>query len=113
MTSDFYAYYGISRSSEAVRELQTILNGKGASLTVDGIAGSKTLAAVKRYIISKGDKGSLTKWVQQRLNALGYDCGTSDGIAGDKTMSAINKWQSDHNLGQGYLGGSDWNVLLM
>ena len=112
VTSDFYAYYGISRSSETVRELQTILNDKGASLSVDGIAGAKTLAAVKKYIIGKGDSGALTKWVQQRLNALGYDCGTPDGIAGDKTMSAIYKWQSDHNLGQGYLGGSDWNVFI-
>ena len=86
VTSDFYAYYGISRSSEAVRKLQTILNGKGAKLTVDGIAGTKTLAAVKKYIIDKGDSGPLTKWVQQRMNALGYGCGTPDGIAGDKTM---------------------------
>ena len=112
VTSDFYAYYGISRSSEAVRELQTILNGKGAKLTVDGIAGAKTLAAVNKYIIDKGDSGTLTKWVQQRLTDKGYDCGTPDGIAGDKTMSAIHKWQSDHNLGQGYLGGSDWNVFI-
>lgn len=114
VTSDFYSYYGISKnvSKSSISELQTILNKKGASLVVDGIAGEKTIAECRKYIIEKGDKGDLTKWVQERLNDLGYSCGTPDGIAGTNTMSAISKWQSFNKLGIGYLGGNDWNVLL-
>lgn len=112
VTSDFYSYYGISRTDDSVKELQQILNSKGASLTVDGIVGAKTLSAVRKYIIDLGDSGELTKWVQTRLNSLGYDCGTPDGVAGENTMSAVRKWQSDNHLGTGYLGGADWVELL-
>ena len=92
--------------------LQKILNAGGAKLVVDGIAGVKTLAAVKKYSINKGDKGNLIKWVQTRLNQLGFDCGVADGIAGNKTMNAIYAWQKSHGLGTGNLYGSDWDVLL-
>lgn len=112
VTSDFYTYYGIERSDSSIKALQTALNTMGAKLTVDGICGSKTLSAAKKHIVDKGSKSEVVKWVQNRMNSLGYDCGKADGIAGDKTMNAIYKWQSDHNLGRGYLGGSDWNTLL-
>jgi len=111
VTTDFYSYYGISREY-SISNLQKILNVKGANLTVDGIAGTKTLKEVKKYIIEQGDSGTLTKWVQGRLEELGYYSGAIDGIAGSQTMKAINTWQKENNLGVGYLGGSDWNILL-
>ena len=40
-----------------------------------------------------------------------YATQTVCGICG-KIMSAIHKWQSDRNLGQGCLGGGDWEVLI-
>lgn len=111
VTTDYYSYYGIKRSGH-IAELQQILNGLGHSLAVDDLLGPKTLAAVKSYTIEQGDKGELVRWVQTRLKALGYDCGTADGIAGPVTMAAIAAWQRAHRLGEGYLGGGDWNVLL-
>ena len=36
--------------------------------------------------------------IQQRLNDLGYDCGTPDGISGAKTVGAIAQFQEDHGL---------------
>ncbi|HQB53817.1 MAG TPA: peptidoglycan-binding protein [Bacteroidales bacterium] len=111
VTTDYYRYYGIKRSGH-ISELQTLLNAKGHKLAVDNIIGPKTLAAVKSYTIEQGDRGELVRWVQTRLKALGYDCGTADGIAGDKTMNAIHKWQSANGVGVGYFGGSDWNTLL-
>lgn len=103
---------GTYGAENKITELQKILNDKGASLVVDGIAGSKTLAECKKYTINTGDSGILTKWVQERLNALGYNCGTPDGIAGAKTMTAIHRFQQAHKLGIGYLGGTDWDKLV-
>ena len=92
--------------------LQKILNIGGANLVVDGILGERTLGAVRKYTVQLNDTGNLIKWVQERLNQLGYNCGNADGIAGNQTMSAISKFQSANNLGIGYLGGTDWNILL-
>lgn len=119
VTNDFYKYYGIEKSgskwsykyNKQIEELQQILNRKGANIIADGIAGDKTLAAVKIYIIDSGDRGELTKWTQQRLNSLGYTC-SADGIAGKQTMNAIAQFQKSNNLGVGYLGGNDWYYLI-
>lgn len=92
--------------------LQKTLNQGGANLVVDGICGTKTLAAVKKYTVELNDKGDLIKWVQNRLNQLGYNAGYADGFAEQPTMDAIYKWQKANGLGVGYLGGGDWDVLL-
>jgi peptidoglycan hydrolase-like protein with peptidoglycan-binding domain len=95
-----------------IKGLQTILNNAGAGLVVDGIVGNKTLSAVKKYSVELNDKGNLIKWVQERLNQLGYNAGYADGFAEQPTMNAIHKWQDANDLGVGYLGGSDWDILL-
>ena len=110
VTDDFYRYYSTKDNSTA--ELQKILNDKGAALDVDGIAGTKTLSKCHKYTINDGDSGELTRWVQARLNAIGFNCGAADGIAGELTMTAIHNFQQAHKLGVGYLGGSDWDVLI-
>ncbi|WP_426350232.1 peptidoglycan-binding domain-containing protein [Alloiococcus sp. CFN-8] len=58
-----------SRGSQ-VKNLQTILNGKGYKLSVDGMFGPKTLAAVKAF---------------QKGNGL-----SADGIVGPKTRAVLN-----------------------
>lgn len=110
VTDDFYRYY--SAKDNLTAELQKILNDKGAALDVDGIVGEKTLAECHKYTINKGDSGELTRWVQARLNAIGFNCGAADGIAGEQTMTAIHNFQQANRLGVGYLGGSDWDVLI-
>lgn len=101
-----------TQSSDAVKNLQTILNNKGNKLTVDGIIGKNTLNTLHAYTINRGDKGDLTKWVQEKLNAKGFNCGTADGIAGNNTMDAIHEFQKSNGLGVGYLGGTDWDKLV-
>lgn len=100
-----------TQSSDVVKNLQTILNNKGNKLTVDGITGKNTLNVLHAYTINRGDKGELTKWVQEQLNAKGFNCGTADGIAGNNTMNAIHEFQKLNGLGVGYLGGTDWDML--
>ena len=95
VTDDFYRYYSTKENSTA--ELQKILNGKGAALDVDGIAGTKTLSECHKYTINNGDSGELTRWVQARLNAIGFNCGAADGIAGERTMTAIYNFQQAHS----------------
>lgn len=101
-----------TQSSDAVKNLQTILNNKGNKLVVDGIIGKNTLNALHAYTINRGDKGELTKWVQEQLNAKSFNCGAVDGIAGNNTMNAIHEFQKSNGLGVGYLGGTDWNKLV-
>lgn len=102
----------VQKGSAKIRELQEILNTKGKGLVVDGIAGKKTLEAVKGYSIIKGNRGELVKWVQEVLNCKGFNCGVADGIAGVNTILAINRWQVSRNLGVGKLYGSDWEMLI-
>ena len=112
--------YGVTESlhtwcgkfSQDIRNLQNILIAKGMNISADGIAGEQTLSACKRYTIQSGDRGELTKWVQNRLNSPGFSCGTADGIAGTKTMAAISRFQEKNVLGIGYLGGEDWYYLI-
>ena len=99
-------------SDSSIELLQKILIDKGYALTVNGIPSKKTISACRNYTIENGDSGPLTKWVQSRLNSIGFDCGTADGIAGNKTMSAITEFQKQKGLGQGYLGGRDWEMLI-
>ena len=111
VTDDFYRYYAVTTETNPMSELQTILNAKGASLAVDGIAGTKTRAECYKYTIEPGDQGQLTRWVQQRLNALGFDCGAADGIAGTLTMNAIHALQESTGHDVGILKNSDWDIL--
>jgi hypothetical protein len=36
--------------------------------------------------------------IQQQLNRLGYDAGSTDGLIGPRTANAIKQYQRDHNL---------------
>ena len=38
------------------------------------------------------------KAVQEKLNELGYDCGTADGIAGQKTQAAVKQYQQEKGI---------------
>lgn len=79
-------------SLAATKKVQTLLNGVGYSLDVDGIAGSKTFAAIKDF-----------------QKNYGLDV---DGIAGQQTIAKLNALVSQPSTGKKIMldpghGGSD------
>lgn len=120
----YWDYYGLKRSdyiktatptpatyTDINKQLQAILNNKGAKLAVDGQIGNLTLGVLRTYTIEPCDSGELTKWVQTKLKSIGYDV-VINGVADTKTMSAIHKFQTDNKLGEGkFLCGGDWSIL--
>jgi hypothetical protein len=121
-------YVGAPTSSSST-ELQALLNRFGYGLTVDGVAGPKTIAAVRDFqskhgLAVDGVAGPLTlaalrqgpvapsssvnvndwKSLQTFLKAsFGYT-GVVDGIPGPKTWTAVQKWlKASH----GYTGVTD------
>lgn len=106
-----------------VKYLQMNLNGLGyAALTVDSQYGSKTKTAVKAFqkangLSVDGIAGSKTlgkidtivKKLQKDLADLGYKPGKADGIYGSSTKSAVKKFQAAKGLKQ--TGVADANTL--
>ena len=92
--------------------LQQELNSQcKANLVVDNIAGPKTLSAC--ITVKQGARGNITKWIQNRLNSLGYNCGNADGIFGNNTKSSVMKLQQARGLSvDGIVGKNTWRALL-
>lgn len=49
-------------------------------------------------ILKFGDCGEEVKYMQDKLNKVGYNCGNVDGIFGEKTLDAVKKFQIQKNL---------------
>ena len=57
--------------------------------------------------------GDDVKAVQNKLNSLGYNCGTADGYYGNATRSAVISFQSAKGLtADGEVGPATWNALF-
>ena len=57
--------------------------------------------------------GDDVKAVQNKLNSLGYNCGTADGYYGNATRSAVISFQSAKGLTvDGEVGPATWNALF-
>lgn len=49
-------------------------------------------------MLKNGSTGEDVRELQEKLNALGYDCGTPDGLFGNLTACAVKTFQRDHGL---------------
>lgn len=101
-----------AQGSASVAELQAECNRQGFSAQkVDGIAGPITLAGCPT--VKTGAKGNITKWIQNKLNSLGYNCGAADGIFGQNTKNAVIVFQRAKGLStDGIVGPRTWSKLL-
>ena len=95
-----------------VRRLQKECNVQGFSKqVVDGIPGKNTLAGCPTC--RRGARGNITRLIQERLNSLGYNCGSVDGIFGSGTENAVKALQKAHGLtADGIVGQKTWRILL-
>ena len=90
-----------SSNKQIVKDLQSTLNSSyKCGLVIDGIIGTKTKAALKKYPIRSFEKNDYAKWVQKRLVAKGYSIGSSgiDGAYGLDTAAAVKKFQKANGL---------------
>lgn len=65
-----------------------------------------------RPTIREGSTGDDVKYLQTRLNTLGYNCGTAEGIFGSATTSAVKSFQQAKGLVvDGIVGPATWDKI--
>jgi hypothetical protein len=103
-----------TKYNKDVQDFQALMKRlKNYSGPVDGIAGNYTLKAAKNYTIANGVDGAVSKWVQQRLNSMGYYNGLIDGKPRGLTEKCIGVFEKDYGLTQdGEISDNDWYYLL-
>ncbi|HEY9643159.1 MAG TPA: peptidoglycan-binding protein [Coleofasciculaceae cyanobacterium] len=130
----------VGDSGDAVRQLQDLLRNAGyfsspstgyfgtttesavmafqqdAGLVADGVAGSRTIAALQgsdyrpirpgSNLLQYGDRGAQVSQLQSALKSLGYYSGTIDGVFGTSTEVAVQTFQLDYGLSADGVVGS-------
>lgn len=95
-----------SKTTEAVKKFQSIVG-----IIVDGIAGKETLSAINsifaKQLLSLNSTGIAVRYIQFRLGA------NIDGIYGIRTRSKVASYQSMNSLSaDGIVGLITWNKLI-
>ena len=107
---------GISITQETYGKSQFIKDIQAAvNVTMDGIVGPKTLAALPTVSCKTNRKHAVVKPLQCYLNQLGYFCGDADGVAGSKFDAAAKAWAKANGCvadGEFTAGGESWKRIL-
>lgn len=74
---------------------------------------SATVLTCSAAAYQQGDQGTDVAELQTRLNALGYDAGSSDGDFGETTLKAVKAFQKDRGLEADGVVGSQTYLALM
>lgn len=65
------------------------------------------------YNIQYGSTGAVVTQIQNRLNTLGFSCGTADGDFGSMTKSAVTRFQTSRGISaDGVVGPTTWDYLF-
>jgi len=72
----------------------------GDKLVEDGIKGPHTDEVVSKILVTKGANNEFVRWIQQRLIALGFNCGKTgaDSYFGTLTLVAVQNFQASRGL---------------
>lgn len=101
-----------SGTQAAVRKFQTD-NG----LTADGIVGRQTwtklvLSNPAAYVLRRGSRGTPVWYLQMKLLSKLYPLGSADGIFGSATENAVKAFQSESGLNSdGIVGPLTWAAI--
>ncbi len=127
----------IGTRGNVVKFLQCYLNLYGNALSVDGMFGSGTQQAVKKFqqdngltadgivgrntwrtllmqdaslpLLRQGSRGVYVRYLQQKLLSKLYPVGTPDGIFGANTLNAVKQFQQENGLvADGIVGALTW-----
>ena len=94
-----------------VKDVQKVIGAK-----VDGIPGPETLGKTVTISAKKNRQHAVVKFVQRRLDDLGYtEVGDDDGIAGAKFTAAVKHFQRDNGCvvdGEITAGRTTWRKLF-
>lgn len=86
---------------------------KTLGVAADGIFGKKSLAATPVISTKKNNTHATVKFIQEKLNYLGFDCGEVDGVFGNNTYKAVLAYQSKNDLdADGIVGNNTWEKIV-
>lgn len=105
-------YFG-SHTEKAVKQFQ-----ENNNLTVDGIVGTQTKAALIAYInknmdfLSRGSKGNEVAYLQEMLKEIGFNNLPVDGYFGEQTESSVLALQKATSIRtDGIVGPETWGSI--
>lgn len=108
-----------TRSRQVIAEKMLLYNKGGGKVLAGLVRRRKAEYALftqtlkeELPILRKGNKGYYVGYLQEKLNALGYNCGKVDKIFGSKTLAAVKAFQKAQNLVvDGVVGPKTWAKL--
>ena len=97
---------GSATKKAAVKAVQQAMNmDYGAALSVDGLWGRASDAALKGHYVEKGERQELARAVQILLLLRDVNPGGVDGIFGDRMLAAVKTYQKSASLSEDGVAG--------
>lgn len=98
---DYFREYGKSWQ-QFCSDVQDALGG---AYTPKHENGGQSSAPRSDGLLRKGDRGDAVRQLQERLNALGWNCGAADEIFGNKTRDAVRAFQRSRGIADDGIAG--------
>lgn len=105
---------GYATDPAYVTTIMKIINKNNLTQYDSIVTGKSSNGTVARATVRYGNRGADVTYLQQQLNAKGYNVGSVDGIYGNKTLAAVKAFQSDNGLVvDGIVGSNTWAKLMI